>query len=66
VTNVLTKGTEDSLIAEGWIQEKPCQVTIDTMASVTVARPDIVAGQPERKLSQPCVLQMASQRPFLS
>jgi hypothetical protein len=46
--NVLAKWTEDSLIADGWIQERPCRVTIDTGASVTIARPDIVAGLPER------------------
>jgi predicted aspartyl protease len=43
-----------------WIQEKPCRVTIDTGASATVARPDIVAGLPERELSRPYVLQTAS------
>jgi predicted aspartyl protease len=35
-------------------------VTIDTGASVTIARPDIVAGQPERQLSRAYVLQKAS------
>jgi predicted aspartyl protease len=35
-------------------------VTIDTGASATVARPDIVAGLPERDLSWPYVLQTAS------
>jgi predicted aspartyl protease len=35
-------------------------VTIDTGASATVVRPDIVAGLPERELSQPHVLQTAS------
>jgi hypothetical protein len=44
---VLAKWAKGSLTADGWIQEKPCRVTIDTGASVTVARPDIVAGLPE-------------------
>jgi hypothetical protein len=35
--NILGQGTHYSLIAEGWIQRKPCQVTIDTGASVTIA-----------------------------
>jgi hypothetical protein len=35
-------------------------VTIDTGASATVARPDVVARLPERELSQPYVLQTAS------
>jgi hypothetical protein len=35
-------------------------VTIDTGVSATVARPDTVAGLPERELSRPYVLQMAS------
>jgi hypothetical protein len=38
---VLVKWTEGSLIAYGWIQEKLCRVTI--------ARPNIVAGLPERE-----------------
>jgi hypothetical protein len=48
---VLAKWTEDSLIADGWIQKKPCRITIDTWESVTIVRPDIVAGLPERELS---------------
>jgi hypothetical protein len=35
-------------------------VTIDTGASVTIARPDIVSGRPERKPSRAYVLQTAS------
>jgi hypothetical protein len=57
---MLAKWANRSLTADGWIQEKPCRVTIDTGASVTVARPDIVAGLAERKLSRPYVLQTAS------
>jgi hypothetical protein len=57
---VLTKWTEDSLLADGWIQERPCRVTIDTGASVSIARPDIVAGLPERKPSLSYVLRTAS------
>jgi hypothetical protein len=57
---VLAEWAEGSLLADGWVQEKPCRVTIDTEASATVARPDVVAGLPERELSQPYVLQTAS------
>jgi hypothetical protein len=57
---VLTNWTEDCLIADGLIQERPCRVIIDTGASVTIARPDIVAGLPERKPSLRHVLQKAS------
>jgi hypothetical protein len=53
---VLDEWAEGSLIADGWVQENPCRVTIDTGASATVARPDVVAGLPERELSQPYVL----------
>jgi predicted aspartyl protease len=42
------------------VQEKPCLVSIDTGASATVARPDIVAGLPERELNRPYVLQTTS------
>jgi hypothetical protein len=51
-------GCDDSLIVEGWIREKPCRVTINTRATVTIVRPDIVAVQPERKPSRPYILQM--------
>jgi predicted aspartyl protease len=57
---VLAEWAKGSLTADGWTQEKPCRVTIDTGASAIVARPDIVAGLPERKLSRPYVLQTAS------
>jgi hypothetical protein len=57
---VLAEWAKGSLIADGWVQEKPCRVSIDTGASATVARPDIVAGLTERELSQPYVLQTAS------
>jgi hypothetical protein len=57
---VLAKWAKGSLTAVGWIQEKPCRVTIDNGASVTVARPDIVAGLPESELSWPYVLQTTS------
>jgi hypothetical protein len=57
---VLAKWTEDSLIADGWIQESPCRVIIDTEASVTIARSDIVAGLPERKPNLSYVLKTVS------
>jgi len=41
-------------------RERPCRVTIDTRASVSIPRLDMVAGQPERKPSRACVLQTAS------
>jgi predicted aspartyl protease len=57
---VLAEWAKGRLTADGWIQEKPCRVTIDTGASATVAIPDIVAGLPERELSRPYMLQTAS------
>lgn len=35
-------------------------MTIDAGVFVTIARPDIIAGQPERKSSWPYILHMAS------
>jgi len=58
--NIPGHETYDSLIAEGWVQGKPCQVTIDTGALVTIARPEIFAGQPERNPSRTYVLQTDS------
>jgi hypothetical protein len=49
---LITKRTENCLVAQGWIGNKACLVTIDTGACVTVARPDNVAGCLERKPSQ--------------
>ena len=39
--NVLDQGTHDSLVAEGWIQGKPCRVTIDTGSLVTIDQPSL-------------------------
>jgi hypothetical protein len=47
------------LTADGWTQEKPCRVTIDTGA-VTVARPNIAAGLPETELCRPYILRTVS------
>jgi hypothetical protein len=38
-----------SLVTQGWVGNKPCRVTVDTGAYVTVARPDIATGWPERQ-----------------
>jgi hypothetical protein len=57
---VLAEWAKDSLTADGWIQERPCRGTIDTGASATGARPDNVAGLPERELSRTYALQTAS------
>jgi hypothetical protein len=40
---------QDRLVADGWMQERPRPLTIDAEAFVTVARPDIVVGLPERR-----------------
>jgi hypothetical protein len=48
-------GTEDRLVADGWMQEKPCCVTIDAGAFVTNARLDIVVGLPEKRPGRQCV-----------
>jgi len=58
--NALGQGPHGSLIVEGWIQGRPCRVTIDTGASVTIARPDMVTGHLEMKPSRAYVLQTAS------
>jgi hypothetical protein len=42
------------------MREKPCRVIIDAGTFVTVARPDIVVGLPERKPSRQYVLQVVS------
>jgi hypothetical protein len=44
------------------MQERPCHVTIDAGAFVTVARPDIVVGLPERRPGRQCAQQVGSGR----
>jgi hypothetical protein len=44
------------------MQERPCRVIIGAGAFVTVARPDIVVGLPERRPGRQCVLQVGSGR----
>jgi len=63
--NILGQGNHHSLIAEGWIQGKPCGVTFKTGTSVTIARPDVVAGKHEKRSGRTFVLLTASveQRP---
>jgi len=57
--NVLANEVSD-LYVDGWIQGKPCRVIIDTGESVSIARPDIVAGLPARKTTRSYSLAMAS------
>jgi hypothetical protein len=52
--------TDPSLFTKGWVGDKPCLVTVDTGAYVTVVRPDIAAGWPERQLRQSFKLQTVS------
>jgi hypothetical protein len=54
--------TEDRLVTDGWMQERPCCVTNDTGEFVTVARTDIVVGLPERRPGRLCILQVGSGR----
>jgi hypothetical protein len=48
------------LVTQGWIGDKPCLVTVDTGAYLTVARPDIAAGWPERQPKPGLALQTVS------
>jgi hypothetical protein len=54
--------TEDRLVADGWMQERPCHVTIDAGTFMSVARPDIVLGLPESRPGRQRVLQVGSGR----
>jgi hypothetical protein len=55
--------SNDSLITKGWIRDKPCNVTVDTRASVSIATPDITACL--RKMSRLHILQTASRKTTL-
>jgi hypothetical protein len=56
----ITGINDTSLVTQGWVGNKPCQVTVDTGAYVTVARPDIAAGWPERQPHPGFTLQTVS------
>jgi hypothetical protein len=56
--SVSEKYGHESLYAEGPIGDKPCLVTINTGASVTITKLDITAGLPERDLPTWCALQV--------
>jgi hypothetical protein len=40
VLTVIKENANPSLVTQGWVGDKPCLVTVDTGAYVTVARPD--------------------------
>jgi hypothetical protein len=50
--NFITERAENRLIAQGWVVNKICFVTIYTGACITVARPDFVERNTKRKQSQ--------------
>jgi hypothetical protein len=57
---VITENIDPSLVTQGWVGDKPCFVTVDTGAYVTVERPDIAAGWLERQSNPGFTLQTAS------
>jgi hypothetical protein len=59
-TNVIAERDHNSLIVHSWIGDKPCLVTTDTGASMTITKPDITSGLPERDPPMQCTLQTAS------
>ncbi|XP_033607223.1 uncharacterized protein LOC117282280, partial [Cryptotermes secundus] len=56
----MTEKANTSLVTQGWVGDKPCQVTVDTGAYVMVVRPDIAAGWPERQPNPDFTLQTVS------
>jgi hypothetical protein len=45
---VITRRADPGLVTQGWVGDKACLVTANTAAYVTVTRPNIAAGWPER------------------
>jgi serine/threonine protein kinase len=56
----ITTQADTGLVTQGWVGDKPCLVTVDTGAYVTVARPDIAARWPEKQLNPGLALQTVS------
>jgi hypothetical protein len=48
VLTVITERPDPSLVTQGCVGDNLCLVTVDTEAYVTVTRPDITVGWPER------------------
>jgi hypothetical protein len=65
---VITERADPSLVTQGWVCDKPCLVTIDAGAYVTVARHNIAIGWPEWQPNQRYTLQTISGEslPFLN
>jgi hypothetical protein len=44
----ITMRIDNSLLPQGWTGDKPCLITTDTGASMTIARPDVAKEWPKR------------------
>jgi hypothetical protein len=64
---VTMERVDPSLVTQGWVGDKPCLVTVDNGTYMSIPRPDIAAGWPERKQNQRYTLQTVSREalPFL-
>jgi hypothetical protein len=56
----ITSKADTGLVTQGWVGDKPCLVTVDTGAYMTVARPDIATGWPEKQPNPGLALQRVS------
>jgi hypothetical protein len=58
---MLARRNGDSRNIKGRIVDKSCCMTIYTGPSLTIIKPDITPGLPEREQTWPYILQMASE-----
>jgi hypothetical protein len=58
--NIITKRCDNSLCAQGWIGDKTCFATINTGASVNIARPDVATWCLKRNPSLRYMLETVS------
>jgi hypothetical protein len=61
---VIRERASPSLVMQGWVDDKPCLLSIDTAVYMTVAKPDIASGWPERQSNQHYMLQQYLGKPF--
>jgi hypothetical protein len=63
---MLARQDDDSLLVKVELrtEDKSRLVTTDTGVAVTITRPDVTEGLPEREMTQPYVPQMASVETF--
>jgi hypothetical protein len=63
---VISENTDPSLVTQGWFGDKPCLVTVDTRAYVTMARPDVLPDGPKGRRTKVSCCKHSPGKPYTS